>query len=80
MNLLSRLKVRIKLTLLLGLSALALVISVGAAASLMHARMVDDRIRQTAGRRPINDRHRAVARNSRCSTPTLPGAGALAAP
>ena len=44
MNLLSRLKVRTKLTLLLGLSALALVISVGAAASLMHARMVDDRI------------------------------------
>jgi methyl-accepting chemotaxis protein len=44
MNLLSHLKVRTKLALLLGLSTLALVISIGAASSLMRARMVDDRI------------------------------------
>jgi methyl-accepting chemotaxis protein len=44
MNLLSRLKLRTKLALLLGLSALALVVSIGAAASLMHQRMIDDRV------------------------------------
>src|SRR5208283_1246156 len=44
MNLLSRLKLRTKLALLLGLSALAVVVSIGAAASLMHQRMFDDRI------------------------------------
>jgi methyl-accepting chemotaxis protein len=44
MNLLSRLKLRTKLALLLGLSALAVVVSIGAGASLMHGRMIDDRI------------------------------------
>jgi methyl-accepting chemotaxis protein len=44
MNLLSHLKLRTKLVLLVGLSALALVISIGMAASLMHQRMIDDRI------------------------------------
>src|SRR5579859_6732390 len=44
MNLLSHFKLRTKLVLLLGLSALALVISIGMAASLMHQRMMDDRI------------------------------------
>jgi methyl-accepting chemotaxis protein len=44
MNVLSRFKIRTKLTLLLGLSALAVVISIGAAASLMHQRMFDDRV------------------------------------
>jgi methyl-accepting chemotaxis protein len=44
MTLLSRLKLRTKLTLLLGLSALAVVVSIGAGASLMHARMINDRI------------------------------------
>ena len=44
MTLLSRLKLRTKLTLLLGLSALALVVAIGAAASLMQQRMLDDRI------------------------------------
>src|SRR5271154_4134143 len=44
MNLLSRLKLRTKLALLLGLSILAVVVSIGAAASLMYQRMFDDRI------------------------------------
>jgi methyl-accepting chemotaxis protein len=44
MNILSRLKLRTKLALLLGLSALALVVSIGVAASVMRTRMVDDRV------------------------------------
>jgi methyl-accepting chemotaxis protein len=44
MTLLSRLKLRTKLALLLGLSALAVVVSIGAGASLMHGRMINDRI------------------------------------
>ena len=44
MNILSHLKLRAKLTLLLGLSTLAVIVSIGAAASLMHQRMFDDRI------------------------------------
>jgi methyl-accepting chemotaxis protein len=44
MHLLSCLRLRTKLALLLGLSALAIVVSIGAGASLMHGRMVDDRI------------------------------------
>ncbi|MDR3537874.1 MAG: methyl-accepting chemotaxis protein [Acetobacteraceae bacterium] len=44
MNILSRLNLRTKLTLLLGMSALALVVSIGVAASLMRQRMVDDRV------------------------------------
>jgi methyl-accepting chemotaxis protein len=44
MNILSRLRIRTKLALLLGLSALALVVSIGAAASLIRQRMVDDRV------------------------------------
>ncbi len=44
MNLLSNLKLRAKLMLLLGLFALALVVSIGVAASLIHQRMLDDRI------------------------------------
>jgi methyl-accepting chemotaxis protein len=41
---LGRLKIRTKLVVLLGLFALALIISAGAAASLMRQRMLDDRI------------------------------------
>jgi methyl-accepting chemotaxis protein len=44
MTLLSRLKLHTKLALLLGLSTLAVVVSIGAGASLMHGRMIDDRI------------------------------------
>jgi methyl-accepting chemotaxis protein len=44
MHILSRFNLRIKLSLLLGLSALAVVISIGAAASLLRQRMVDDRV------------------------------------
>jgi Single Cache domain 2 len=44
MNILSRLRLRTKLALLLVLSALALVVSIGAAASLLRHRMVDDRV------------------------------------
>jgi methyl-accepting chemotaxis protein len=44
MNILSHLKLRAKLTLLLGLSSLAVIVSIGAAAPLMHQRMFDDRI------------------------------------
>jgi methyl-accepting chemotaxis protein len=44
MQILSRFKLRTKLTLLLGLSALAVVVSIGAAASLMQQRMFDDRV------------------------------------
>jgi methyl-accepting chemotaxis protein len=44
MNILSRLRLRTKLLLLMGLSALALIASISAGASLMHGRMVNDRI------------------------------------
>ena len=44
MNILSRLRLRTKLGLLLGLSAIALITSIIAAASLMHHRMLDDRV------------------------------------
>jgi methyl-accepting chemotaxis protein len=44
MNLLSHLKIRTKLILLLGLSTMAIVVSIGAAVSLMNQRMYDDRI------------------------------------
>jgi methyl-accepting chemotaxis protein len=44
MRLLSRLRLHTKLMVLLGLSALALVVSIGAAASLMRARMFEDRV------------------------------------
>ncbi|MDR3538589.1 MAG: methyl-accepting chemotaxis protein [Acetobacteraceae bacterium] len=44
MHILSRLKLRTKLTLLLGLSALALIVSISAAAFLMHGRMLEDRV------------------------------------
>ncbi|MDR3536203.1 MAG: methyl-accepting chemotaxis protein [Acetobacteraceae bacterium] len=44
MRLLRRFKLRTKLALLLGLAVLALVASIGAGASLLYRRMVDDRI------------------------------------
>jgi methyl-accepting chemotaxis protein len=44
MKILSHMKLRIKLALLLGLSALALIAAIGAAGSLLHQRMVDDRV------------------------------------
>jgi len=44
MNILSRIRLRTKLVLLLGLSALALAASIGAGASIMHQRMLNDRI------------------------------------
>jgi methyl-accepting chemotaxis protein len=44
MNVLSHLRLRTKLTLLVGLSALALVIAIGAAGTLMRQRMLDDRV------------------------------------
>ncbi len=44
MHILSRFRLRTKLTFLLGLSALAVVISIGAAASLLQQRMFDDRV------------------------------------
>ena len=44
MHILSRLRLRTKLALLMGLSALALVVSIGFAASIMHQRMIDDRV------------------------------------
>ena len=44
MDVLSHFRLRTKLTFLLGLSALAVVISIGAAASLMQRRMFNDRI------------------------------------
>ncbi len=44
MQIFSRLKIRTKMIVLLGLSALALVASIGASASIMHRRMVDDRV------------------------------------
>src|ERR1700683_5135550 len=43
MNLLSRLKLRTKLTLLLGLSALAVIASIAAGVAALHGRMTDDR-------------------------------------
>jgi len=49
MNLLSRLNLRTKLALLVGLFALAVVVSIGAAASLMRQRMFDDRIDKLHG-------------------------------
>ncbi|MGA3400762.1 MAG: methyl-accepting chemotaxis protein [Acetobacteraceae bacterium] len=47
-------KVRTKLSLLLGLSALALIVSIGVAASMIRQRMIDDRV----------DKLRAVVRSS----------------
>jgi methyl-accepting chemotaxis protein len=44
MHLLSRLRLHTKLALLLGLSALAVVVSIGAGALIMHERMINDRI------------------------------------
>jgi methyl-accepting chemotaxis protein len=44
MNLLSRCRLRTKLAMLLGLSTIALIVSIVAGASLMHQRMIDDRI------------------------------------
>jgi len=44
MKLLGHLRLRTKLTLLLGLSGLGLILSIGAAAFQMHQRMVDDRV------------------------------------
>ena len=44
MHILSRLRLRTKLALLMGLSALALVASIGVASSIMHQRMLDDRL------------------------------------
>ncbi len=44
MHILSRLRLRTKLTLVLGLSVLAVVVSIGAAASLLQQRMFDDRV------------------------------------
>ncbi len=44
MNILSRLRLRAKLALLLVLSTLALVASIGVAASIMHRRMINDRL------------------------------------
>jgi methyl-accepting chemotaxis protein len=44
MHLLSRLRLRTKLAILTGLSALAVVTSVALASSLMHQRMIEDRI------------------------------------
>ncbi len=44
MHILSNLAVRTKLTLLLGLTTLALLAAIGAASSLLHQRMFDDRI------------------------------------
>ena len=44
MSLLSRLRLGTKLALLLGMSALALIVCVGAAASFIHQRMIDERI------------------------------------
>ena len=44
MNILSRLRIRTKLALIIGLSALALIAAIGAGASSMHQRMIEDRI------------------------------------
>jgi methyl-accepting chemotaxis protein len=44
MHILSRLRLRTKLTLLMGLSALALVASIAVASSIMHQRMLEDRL------------------------------------
>jgi methyl-accepting chemotaxis protein len=44
MNILTHLRLRTKLTMLLGLFIVAIVISIGAAASLMRQRMFDDRV------------------------------------
>jgi methyl-accepting chemotaxis protein len=49
MHILSRLRLRTKLALLMGLSALALVVSIGVAASIMHQRMIDDRVDKLRG-------------------------------
>jgi methyl-accepting chemotaxis protein len=48
MHILSRLRLRTKLALLMGLSALALVASIAIASSILRQRMLDDRIDQLA--------------------------------
>ena len=54
MNFLSHCRIRTKLAMLLGLSSTALIVSIVAGASLMHQRMIDDRI----------DKLRAVVQSS----------------
>jgi methyl-accepting chemotaxis protein len=49
MKLLSSLRIRTKLTLLLSLSAIALVLSMSVAASLIRQRMFDDRVDKLRG-------------------------------
>src|SRR5262249_33622200 len=44
MHILSRLRLRTKLALLMGLSALAVVACIAAASSTMHQRLIDDRL------------------------------------
>src|SRR3954471_20551980 len=44
MRILSRLRLRTKLTLLMALSALALIASIAATATVLHQRMIDDRV------------------------------------
>ncbi len=49
MHVLSRLRLRTKLALLMGLSALAVVASIAAASSTMRQRMIDDRLDKLHG-------------------------------
>ena len=65
MHILSRLRLRTKLAILMGLSALALVASIGVAASLMRQRMFDDRI----------DKLRAVVQTTHRPCPVAGGPG-----
>ncbi|HXA26699.1 MAG TPA: methyl-accepting chemotaxis protein [Acetobacteraceae bacterium] len=63
MRILSGLKLRTKLALLLGLSALAVVVSIGAAANLMQRRMFEDRV----------DKLRAVVQSTMAIAQSLEG-------
>ena len=73
MHVLSHFRLRTKLAILMGLSALALVASIGVAASLLRQRMIDDRIDTLRERRQHHDRRclcRCKARSTLIGSPT----------
>src|SRR6202012_555207 len=49
MNFINKVKIRTKLLIVLALSALALIAAIGVATSMMHAKMVEDRVAKLRG-------------------------------
>ena len=61
MSLLSHLRLRTKLALLLGLSALGLVAAAGLGAVMLHERMIDDRVEKLHAITDFDPFRRAIA-------------------